>query len=534
MVVTRSKEALNKTQSDNMEIDSSISKISTILSEKLIGSIRRPSKKLTEETEEVTEEIDDFESDIEEEYQIPMQIQNDEYLERKFRFLLQKLQEKTPLLETILKLKCKVKEKIELFELYYIYKSCVYNSEERYDMKNTINTKLKMIQKENVLFKDSRADLTDLENEVESMDESLKIKKKIVELNADKYHKVILYKKYKDLENSEYRDEEYFKQKGWLENSLKLPFNNYINIRTANITKQLQEIRAFLDQELYGMDNVKEQILLFLNNRFHNPIMRGCSLGLVGDPGVGKTSIALSLSKILSLPFVHIALGGLIHADSLKGHESTYVGSKPGLIAQSMMKMKYKNGILFFDELDKINQNEEIINTMLHMTDFSQNHKFQDNYFTELEIDLSCLWFIYSMNDKPDNKALADRIHYIHVKGYNLNDKVQIIQKYILPKVLKNMKLKPGDICINDNIARDIIQKVQSDTDRGIRLLDKAVQEVISKVIFLVNNQNSLPVSFSLPESYFPFSFPITVDSKMLSLFLKEFQKEKTFQHLYI
>jgi ATP-dependent Lon protease len=538
MVVTRSKEALNKSHVETNDIDTSISKISTMLTEKFIGTLRRPKKKGTTEentdSQDDIEEIDDLESDIEEEYQIPIQIQNDEILQKKFNSLLEKLQKKTPLLQTILNLKCKIKDKVELFELYYIYKSCVYNSEERLEMKTTINEKIKTIRKETLFFKDSREKLTELNKQVESMDESLQIKKEIVELNADQHHKIILYKKYKDLENSEYRDEEYFKQKTWLQNALKLPFNNFVNIQTDNITKQLQDIRYFLDEELYGMENVKEQILLFLNNRFHNPVMRGCSLGLVGDPGVGKTSIALSLSKILSLPFVHIALGGLIHADSMKGHESTYVGSKPGSIAQSMMQMKSKNGILFFDELDKINGNEEIVNTMLHMTDFSQNHKFQDNYFNEIDIDLSSLWFIYSMNEKPDSKALADRIHYINVKGYNLDDKIQIIQKYILPKLLKNMKLKSEDICIDDSIARDIVQKVQSENDKGIRLLDKAVQEIISKTIFLVNNQNSLPVSFSLPEKYFPFSFPVTIDSKMLSLFLKEFEKEKTFQHLYI
>ena len=196
--------------------------------------------------------------------------------------------------------------------------------------------------------------------------------------------------------------------------------------------------------------------------------------------------------------------------------------------------MQYKNGILFFDEFDKVNNNEEIVNVMLHLTDFSQNHKFQDNYFTDLELDLSSLWFIYSMNAKPYNKALADRVFYIDVQGYNISEKVQIIQNYILPKQLQNAKLSASDVVIDDRIAEDIIRKVQSNDDKGIRMLDKAVQLLVSKIMFFVKNQNNLPVTFSLPESYFPFQLPIHVDQKMLSLFMTGFERDKSFDHLYI
>jgi ATP-dependent Lon protease len=360
------------------------------------------------------------------------------------------------------------------------------------------------------------------------------MKEKILQINANNNEKYILFKKYKELENMDVKDEEYQKQKLWLSNAIQLPYNNYMKLDLSNVSEKLIEIRKILDSELYGMNEVKEQILLFMNNKFFNPNMKGCCLGLVGPPGVGKTSIAMCLSKILSVPFEQIPLGGIVHAESMKGHESVYIGSKPGQIAQAMMKLKYKNGILFFDEFDKINENENVVNTMLHITDFKQNHLFRDNYFDEINIDLSSLWFIYSMNEKPLNKALADRVYYVHINGYTLKDKIQIVKNYILPKLLANLNLKTNDITIDDENAKYFIIKAQNDDEKGIRSLDKGIQELVSKIIFMVSNQDTINVSFELPKSYFPFQFPIEIDKKIIDIFVKKPKTENYFQNLYV
>ena len=527
MVSTRSKQAISEDESSTGR------KLSSIIADRLVKTLQRGKEK-NEENEEEEDVYEMDESDIEDEFEIPSNVEKNEVLKKKFQRLLQQLESKEPLMETILNLRCKMKDKLHVFELYYIFKSSAYNSEERLQVKTELKERIASLQKENRYFRDKKEEIQFLDKKVEDMDELMNLKQRILHLNCQDVDRILLYKKYKDLENCEYHDEDYYKQKGWLINALKLPFNNFLELKSDEITLRLKEIKCFLDKELYGMTNVKEQILLFLNDRFHNPVMKGCSLGLVGSPGVGKTTVALCLSRILGLPFQHIALGGLMHADSMKGHESTYIGSKPGVIAQALMRMQYKNGILFFDEFDKVNNNEEIVNVMLHLTDFSQNHKFQDNYFTDLELDLSSLWFIYSMNAKPYNKALADRVFYIDVQGYNISEKVQIIQNYILPKQLQNAKLSASDVVIDDRIAEDIIRKVQSNDDKGIRMLDKAVQLLVSKIMFFVKNQNNLPVTFSLPESYFPFQLPIHVDQKMLSLFMTGFERDKSFDHLYI
>ena len=497
-----------------------------------------------EEEEEVDDEEDsDYEYDSEEEeesdddiferdeYDIPTCISNNSLMKQEFNNIKKYIEDCEPKLDDILQIKCDKKEKRELFELFYIYKYLPGNSDERYEMKKFLEEKIKNMKQNEDLF-DKHSELIEFLNKKTDNSELNEIKTKILDLEANNDVKTILYRRFKELENSEIQDEDYYKNKQWINNSLKLPYNKYLNFDINNITTTLCNIKDKLDTELYGMNDVKEQILLFINNKFHNPTMKGCSLGLIGPPGVGKTSIAMCLSSILSVPFEQISLGGMIHADTMKGHDSTYVGSKPGLITQALMRMEYKNGILFFDEFDKIDDNKEIVSTLLHVTDFQQNHKFHDNYFDEIDIDLSSLWFIYSMNSKPTNPALADRVFYVKVDGYNLKEKVKIIMDYTLPKILKNLGINNNDIYISEQNAQYLIQKV-SNEEKGIRTLNQKMNELISKIIFLKSNENKLNTSFKLPNKYFPLKFPINIDETIIDNLLK-IERNSTLYGMYV
>jgi ATP-dependent Lon protease len=185
--------------------------------------------------------------------------------------------------------------------------------------------------------------------------------------------------------------------------------------------------------------------------------------------------------------------------------------------------MKKKNGIMFFDEFEKINENQNVVNAMLHITDNTQNSEFKDNFFGDLRIDLSNIWFICSMNDKPIDKALSDRIFYIDVKGYSKKEKVQIVEKYTLPNVLKNIGFEKDDIKIPGNIIEKIVDKVSS-SEEGVRRLNQGINVLISKLSFLYHNQDKIKMSFMLPESYFPLSLPIVVNEIMISKLLKDFR----------
>ena len=170
-----------------------------------------------------------------------------------------------------------------------------------------------------------------------------------------------------------------------------------------------------------------------------NPNMKKTNLGLIGPPGVGKTSIARLISEIMDWGFEQISFGGIDRSDFLKGHEYTYVGAQPGAIVKALQKMGHKNGILFLDELEKISKKPDITAALLHLVDQTQNSEFKDNYLGDISIDLSKIWFIGSMNNIPTDSAFADRWWIIRVNGYRDSEKKEIIKSYLLPKALKNM-----------------------------------------------------------------------------------------------
>ena len=318
------------------------------------------------------------------------------------------------------------------------------------------------------------------------------LKNKILTLNCNDEIKAFIYNKYEELKNLKKTDgQEYTKLRKWIVCASDLPFDNIKSLpfKKNKFSKFLRQVSNELDKELYGMKKVKEQILLFLNTKLMMPEISGCSLGLIGPPGVGKTTIARCLSKILKWPFEQISFGGVSAAEFLKGHDFTYVGSGPGEIVRCMQKMKYKNGILFFDEYEKISENKSITSLLLHVTDFQQNHEFKDNYLNNIKVDLSKLWFIYSMNGLPADSALKDRIYKINIPAYTLDEKVKILLLHVLPKTLIRIGLKKEDIKINEENARYFISQIDKG-ESGIRNIEQHTKDLVNKLSFILNHQN--------------------------------------------
>lgn len=237
-----------------------------------------------------------------------------------------------------------------------------------------------------------------------------------------------------------------------------------------------------------------------------------------------NTSIARCLANVLDFPFEQISFGGIHQTEFIKGHDYTYVGSRPGEIAKCLMRMKYKNGILFLDEYEKISTNTELVSSLLHITDFAQNHSFRDNFFSELTLDLSRIWFVYSMNELPEDKALRDRIYSIQVSGYNDSEKVRILCDYLLPKHLANLHRESEDVrFISDDVAYRLIHRLMKSDEKGIRILENAVKNILQKISFLVTNQNIIKVSFLPPERFFPFHYPVQITDDLMEVLLKDF-----------
>jgi hypothetical protein len=208
---------------------------------------------------------------------------------------------------------------------------------------------------------------------------------------------------------------------------------------------------------------------------------------LLGDWTVThNTAIAKALSKCLDLPFAQINFGGITTSEFLLGHDYTYIGSRPGEISRCLSHMKTKNGILFFDEFDKASERKDIMSTLLHVTDFSQNNEFRDHYLPELSQDLSKIWFIYSMNELPKDPAMLDRLEIIKIDGYTQKDKKIIAKEYIFPKYSNELNIV-NLFTISDKCLSYLIH---FDKSEGIRELERNINLILEKIYFFIHNKD--------------------------------------------
>jgi len=445
---------------------------------------------------------------------------------KKLNKILHELMRDTPSLREILDAKMTMAHKAEVVEWYFIYSNSMEMSEERRLLKKKIQTLVRNYQQSYQDYLKYREEIKRLEEANRDCNELHELQLQILHLETSSENKNVIYRKYLELrEKVEDMDEEFYKMKHWLQSVLQLPHDRLMKFPDiSDLTQVLQSIRTILDEELFGMNKVKEQILLFMHNKLRNPNMKGCCLGLVGPPGVGKTSIARCLSRILGYPFEQISFGGIHSVDYLRGFDYTYVGSRPGEIVRCLTRMKYKNGILFLDEYDKVSQQSEINSCLLHITDFSQNDQFRDNFLSDISIDLSSLWFIYSMNELPSDQALRDRVFFIPVEGYTEKEQVRILCDYLLPKHLQNLNLDRASISISDSVGHFIVQHcLQKQSERGVRTIEKGLKDLLSKLSFLITNQRSIPCTFLPPASYFPMTLPLSVDISLCAILLEGF-----------
>ena len=375
-----------------------------------------------------------------------------------------------------------IEDRVQLFQLYEIYLTMDHNTEQWLEFRNKY---IKLYNESKKRNEQSKKYNLEEQKKIEeelidcstfNMQEDLKYK--ILQLNTSKINKQIIFDRYQTWKQLDKDNEEYIKLKQWLHWSIEIPHNNikYLALNNSNLSQFLFKVKNKLDKELYGMENVKEQLLLFISSKILNPNMKKCSLGLVGPSGTGKTRIARLMAELLDFPFEQISLGGITSPDMLKGHAYTYIGAQPGEIVKCLKRMKYKNGILFMDEYEKVSTEKNLCASLLHITDPSQNMEFRDNYLSDIIIDLSSIWFIYSMNSLPEDTALRDRIYAIYVPGYNLEDKICITNNYLLPKALENIhKDKKSIIFVNKNTCQKFIKLYEDckNPPGGVRHLEK-------------------------------------------------------------
>ena len=434
----------------------------------------------------------------------------------------------------------RLEDRAKLFQYYEIYKMQAPNTNEWLEARNRYNEMFKEYKAGYEQYlKYSENDIKRMkaeEEEFTGFDAQLSLKYKILNLETSRANKEIIYRKYEELMAMDNTDDEYGKLKNWLTWATDIPHDRIKEVKVGDATEFIRKAKTKLDAELYGMEKVKEQILLFLSAKLRNPKMIHSNLGLVGAPGSGKTHIARLISEIMDWGFAQIAFGGADKADFLKGHDYTYVGSQPGEIVKCLKRIGHKNGIIFLDEMEKITENPDIRAALLHLIDPTQNSDFRDLFLSEINIDLSQVWYIGSMNTIPKDDALSDRWWIIEVKGYNLSDKIMIAEKYLLPRALKNCGMVANSVYFNSNTTGYFINKVCKSHDKGVRTMDKAIKDLVNKISFLVSHQDdkgNLPfkTSFQLEHRL---DFPVQLNNTLLDKLLSCKELDTILNMMYI
>ena len=251
---------------------------------------------------------------------------------------------------------------------------------------------------------------------------------------------------------------------------------------TTKVSINLDKAKTVLDEDHYGLQDVKDRILEYLAVQSRVKKLRGPILCLVGPPGVGKTSLGESIARATGRKFVRMALGGVRDEAEIRGHRRTYIGAMPGKIVQSLAKVEVKNPLFLLDEIDKMAQDfrGDPASALLEVLDPSQNDTFIDHYL-DMDLDLSQVMFICTANSMDIPPALLDRMEVIRLPGYTEEEKVNIAQKYLVPKAIKNNGLKEGEIEIVEAALHSIVRSYTREA--GVRNLEREVNKICRKVV---------------------------------------------------
>jgi ATP-dependent Lon protease len=288
---------------------------------------------------------------------------------------------------------------------------------------------------------------------------------------------------------------EYSMTRNYLDWLLAMPWSK-IDPETVDI----EQARAILDQDHYGLEKVKRRILEFLAVRKLNPEGRSPILCFVGPPGVGKTSLGQSIAKAIGLKFGRVSLGGVHDEAEIRGHRRTYIGSLPGNIAQAVRKAGSRNPVLMLDEVDKLSASHQgdPFSALLEVLDPEQNNSFRDNYLA-VPFDLSKVLFIGTANVLESIPApLRDRMEIIELTGYTEDEKLQIARRYLLARQLTANGLASGQVEVSDDALRRVI--VDHTREAGVRSLERQIAALLRNVAVTIASGDASRVSIGPDE----------------------------------
>jgi ATP-dependent Lon protease len=252
--------------------------------------------------------------------------------------------------------------------------------------------------------------------------------------------------------------------------------------KKSKVKHDLVHAEEVLNEDHYGLEKVKERILEYLAVQQRVDKVKAPILCLVGPPGVGKTSLGQSVARATGRKFVRMALGGVRDEAEIRGHRRTYIGSMPGKVLQSLTKVAVRNPLFLLDEIDKLGMDfrGDPSSALLEVLDPEQNHTFSDHY-VEVDFDLSDVMFVATSNSLNIPPALLDRMEVIRLSGYTEDEKVNIAQRYLLPKQCKNNGVKEEELDVTESAIRGIIRYYTREA--GVRSLEREISKICRKVV---------------------------------------------------
>ncbi|MDX1513554.1 MAG: endopeptidase La [Gammaproteobacteria bacterium] len=358
----------------------------------------------------------------------------------------------------------RLEEEIDLLQVEKRIRGRVKRQMEKSQREYYLNEQMKAIQKE-------LGDMEDVPNEAEEL------AKKIEEAGMTKEAKEKATAELNKLKMMSPMSAEATVVRNYIDWLVSVPWKKQTKIR-----HDLAKAEKVLEEDHYGLEKVKERILEYLAVQQRVRKLKGPILCLVGPPGVGKTSLGQSIARATNRKFARMSLGGVRDEAEIRGHRRTYIGALPGKIVQNLAKAGVRNPLFLLDEVDKMSMDfrGDPSSALLEVLDPEQNHTFNDHYL-EVDYDLSHVMFVATANTLNIPPPLLDRMEVIRLAGYTEDEKVNIAQRYLLPKQMKNNGLKKNELTLSEAAIKDIIRYYTREA--GVRNVEREIAKICRKVV---------------------------------------------------